>query len=108
PQNWIWLPYAIYADGHMVGLLDLVVADPATTDWLFHFFIDQRYQGQGHGRRALAALISFIQTHHPRCQSINLTVHPNNQPAQHLYSRAGFTPTGEMAFGEPVYQLNFQ
>src|SRR5262245_60039119 len=54
-----WEPYAFVTEGEMVGLAALA-AEPTHTDlrWLFHFFIDERFQGRGYGQAALAALIS--------------------------------------------------
>lgn len=109
PFNFIWLPYAIYADDLMIGFLELAF-EPTKDDvsWLFHFFIDHHYQGQGYGKSALKSLIEHIKINHPTCQSLHLTVHPENQWAQHLYTNAGFKPTGNEAFGEPAYRLDFQ
>src|SRR5690348_1918480 len=86
-----WEPYAFVAEGEMVGLAALA-AEPRHTDqrWLFHFFIDERFQGCGYGRAALAALISWVREHHTSCQFLALTVHPENHVAQRLYTGMGF------------------
>lgn len=104
-----WAPYAIYADATMVGFVALAYA-PDTPDqpdqyWIFHFFIDQRYQGRGYGRAALQALFGLVRREHPQCQTLRLVVHPENTQAQRLYTSAGFRPTGTERWGEPVYQL---
>ena len=101
-----WEPYAFVVDGALVGLAALA-AEPRHTDqrWLFHFFIDERFQGRGHGREALAALISWVKEHHPACQFLALTVHPENHAAQRLYTSMAFTPAGDERDGEPVYRL---
>ena len=101
-----WEPYAFVVDGALVGLAALA-AEPRRGDlrWLFHFFIDERFQGRGHGPEALAALISWVKEHHPACQFLALTVHPENYAAQRLYTRMAFTPTGDELDGEPVYRL---
>jgi hypothetical protein len=54
---------------------------------------------------ALAALISWVKEHHPACQFLALTVHPENHAAQRLYTRMAFTSTGDERDGEPVYRL---
>ena len=104
PGGMTWLPYAIYADDELIGLIELA-CDPASADkyWIYHFFIDQRYQGQGHGKRALNAFIAMLKTRYPNCRSLWLTVHPDNAAAQHVYTGVGFAPTGEQRDGEPVY-----
>ena len=106
PGGLTWAPYAIYADAHMVGFVALAYM-PNTTDqyWIFHFFIDQRYQGRGHGRAALQAFIELVRREHPQCRTLQLVVHPENTQARRLYTSAGFRPTGTERWGEPVYQL---
>lgn len=105
PGGMIWTPYAIYADATMVGFFALAYK-PETNDqyWLFHFFIDQRHQGRGYGMAAMRCLIELIGREHPQCQTLHLTVHPENLAAQRLYTAAGFQPTGGERWGEPVYQ----
>ncbi len=105
PGGMTWAPYALYAGATVVGFLALAY-EPATTDqyWLFHFFIDQRYQGRGYGTAALKRLIEMARREHPQRQWLRLTVHPENVAAQRLYTAAGFQPTGGERWGEPVYQ----
>lgn len=107
PAGLIWVPYVFYANEQMVGFAELAY-EPGSPDnfWLFHFFIDHRYQGRGYGKAALRLLLQYIKDHHPRCQSLHLTVHPENTRAQHLYTSAGFQPTGATFSGEPVYKLS--
>ena len=108
PGGLIWTPYAFYADQQMVGFAELAY-EPGNPDnyWLFHFFIDHRYQGRGYGKAALHLLLQYIKDHHPQCHSLKLTVHPENTRAHHLYTSVGFQPTGATFSGEPVYKLSF-
>ena len=106
PGGLVWTPYAFYADGKLIGFTELAYEpESAENYWLFHFFIDQRYQGRGYGQQALTAFIQYAKDHHPYCQAIQLTVHPQNQRAQRLYVQAGFRPTGVELDDEPVYKL---
>ena len=73
--------------------------------WVFHFFIDQRYQGRGYARAGLERLIALVKREHAASQMMQLVVHPENHVAQHLYTSAGFRPTGAERWGEPLYQL---
>lgn len=102
----LWLPYAIYAGAEMVGFFALA-GEPETTDeyWLFHFFIDQRFQGHGYARAALQQTAALVNTRWPQARALQLVVHPENQRAQRLYRAAGFQPTGGERWGEPVYRL---
>ncbi len=106
PDGLIWVPYAIYADAIMVGFT-MLAYEPDSSDqyWIYHFFIDQRYQGQGYGTEALKVLITMIQNSFCTCQTIQVTAHPENILAHKLYTRGGFNPTGQMANGEPIYRL---
>jgi len=101
-----WEPYAFVAEGEMIGMAALV-AEPERAElrWLFHFFIDGRFQGRGYGREALTTLISWVREQQPACRSLQLTVHPENPVARQLYTSVGFAPTGVEMDGEPVYRL---
>jgi diamine N-acetyltransferase len=101
-----WVPYAISAGTTMVGFVALAYQS-GTTDqyWIVHCFIDQRYQGRGYGQAALQRFIELVTQQHPTCQLLQLTVHPENERAQRLYTAAGFRPTGTERWGEPVYRL---
>jgi diamine N-acetyltransferase len=101
-----WTPYAIYAGATMVGFVALAYAsDTPDQYWIFHFFIDHRYQGRGYGRAALRRFIELVTLEHPTCELLQLVVHPENHRAQLLYTAAGFRPSGTERWGEPVYQL---
>ncbi|HEY7341433.1 MAG TPA: GNAT family N-acetyltransferase [Ktedonobacterales bacterium] len=109
PGGMTWAPYAIYTGGMMIGFFALA-HEPETADqyWLFHFFIDQRHQGRGYGKAALQRLVELVEHDYSQCQTLRLTVHPENTAAQRLYSAAGFQPTGTERWGEPVYQLTMR
>jgi diamine N-acetyltransferase len=106
PGGMIWTPYAVYAGATIVGFVALA-CEPDTTDecWIFHFFIDQRYQGRGYAKATLQRLIELARREHPQCEALQLVVHPENLAARRLYTTAGFQPTGSERWGEPVYQL---
>ena len=109
PGGLIWVPYAFYADTEMVGFTELAY-EPESVDnyWIFHFFIDRYSQRRGYGKEALCLFLQFIRDHHPQCQVLQLTVHPENEHAQRLYIGVGFQPTGATLSDEPVYQLSFK
>jgi diamine N-acetyltransferase len=101
-----WIPYAVYHGANMVGFVELAHwADTPGQCWIFHFFIDQRYQGRGYGKAALERLIELVKRERVTCQSLLLVVHPENHRAQRLYLGAGFRSTDAVRWGEPVYQL---
>ena len=109
PGGLVWVPYAFYNNSEMVGFIELAY-EPESLDnyWIFHFFIDQRYQGQGYGKEGLRIFLQFIKDHHNQCEAIQLTVHPENDHARHLYTSAGFRPTGSIFSDEPVYRITLK
>ncbi len=107
PGELTWIPYAFYANATMVGFAELAYEHGSEENyWLFHFFIDRHYQGQGYGKLALQTLIEFIKNHFAECRTIHITVDPENERAIRLYTAAGFQPTGEDRWEEPVYRLS--
>ncbi len=106
PGGLTWIPYTFYADTTMIGFAELAY-EPGSAEnyWLFHFFIDRHFQGKGYGKQVLQTLFGFIKEHFVECRAIYITVHPENERAIHLYTKAGFQATGEERWGEPVYRL---
>ena len=107
PGGLTWTPYAFYTDATMIGFAELAY-EPGSEEnyWLFHFFIDGHFQGQGYGKQALQTLIEFIKEQFVECRAIYITVHRENERAIRLYTAAGFQATGEERWGEPVYKLS--
>lgn len=101
-----WIPYAASEAGRMVGFVQLACwLDAPEECWIFHFFIDQRYQARGYGKAALEGLIELVRRDYAACKALLLVVHPDNERAQRLYLGAGFRLTGAERYGEPVYEL---
>ena len=70
----------------MVGFAALAYEPESKENyWLRHFFIDQHFQTKGYGKQALCLFLEFVKEHHTQCQVLQLTVHPENYSAQHLY-----------------------
>lgn len=99
-------PYGIYHMDTMVGFFNLHYTPNSREDfWLFHFFIDHRFQRRGLGLAAVGRLIQHLQASHPTCRRLRLTVHPQNQAAQRFYQGLGFSDDGVLTFGEQTYSL---
>jgi len=106
PEGLVWVPYAIYADVHMVGLIELAYESGSCDEyWIYHFFIDHAHQRKGYGKAALRAFVEMVKEKHPAAERVQLAVHPENTHAQHLYTGFQFQPTGKELGGEPVYML---
>jgi len=99
-------PFGIYAGDRLVGFFALTY-EPGSADryLLMHFLIDRYHQRCDYGAEALHALVALLRERFPTCESVSLTVHPDNHPARHLYTRFGFEDTETLLFGEPCYRL---
>jgi diamine N-acetyltransferase len=103
-QNPACVPFAIIADGTVVGFA-MYALDPADNNhWIYRLMVDHRYQGRGIGRAALEQLIRRMSAL-PNCPRIILGVDPRNATARALYESVGFRPTGEVIGGEDVMRL---
>ena len=101
-------PFAIYADGAMVGFtmfaFDEEYEDPNDRYWLWRFMIDEKLQGKGYGTAALQVIIRYFREH--GANNIRLSTKETNRFALSMYQKAGFRITGEMNEAEIVLQLD--
>ncbi len=109
------LPFGIYAGETPVGFL---MIGYGCGDWpdapqvahdsysLWRLMIDQRYQGRGYGRAALAQALQYIRTL-PCGPAAHcwLSYEPENTVAKHLYASFGFRETGEKDGNELIAVL---
>ena len=118
-----WTPVAVYANETMVAtetMVGFVLYGrwPARAyvemwgdrpkpgvDYVLRMMIDQRYQGQGFGKAALAALIERIKAQ-PNGQAIELDYDRDNIAAARLYTGLGFRPVQEDEGGEILARLD--
>jgi diamine N-acetyltransferase len=99
-------PYGIYNQNKMVGFFNLHYTPDSKDDyWLFHFFIDKRFQRNGLGSKALNELIRNIRYNHPACNRLYLTVHPENEAGKLFYLKFGFSEENKMTFDEPTFSI---
>ena len=101
-------PFAIYADGKMVGFtmfaFDEEYEDPNDRYWLWRFMIDESLQGKDYGTAALQEIIRYFREH--GANNIRLSTKETNTGALSLYHKAGFRETGEMNDEEIVLLLD--
>lgn len=71
---------------------------------LCRFMIDERYQGQGYGKRTLPLVVDLIRKQYG-CQDVYLSVHDDNVRAVKLYMDFGFERTERMDAEDRVYVL---
>lgn len=101
-----WRPVAIYDGPTLVGFAMYGFFWqylPLGRLWLDRLLIDQRFQGQGYGKAAFAALLDRLHAEYPHRRKIYLSVIKTNLPAISLYQKFGFRFTGELdTHGEKV------
>ena len=98
-------PYGITADGVPAGFCMYVEATPSAPPYLWRLLVDRTHQGRGIGRRALAELVDLLTRDGSRSLRVSWVEGPGSP--RPFYERAGFRPTGEVAHGETVAQLDW-
>lgn len=99
-----WQPLAIYLGEQVIGFMMWAVDEADGSCWLGGIVIDQGYQRQGYGRRAIQAAIRMLSEQHGY-QNFALSYSPDN-PAKHLYHKLGFTETDEWEDDEVVARMS--
>ena len=94
-------PRLVYADDEAVGFVLFHPDEKGPGYYIVRFMIDHRFQGQGLGRRALAAAVDWVALE-KGVDQVSLSVVPENVAALDLYRSAGFVETGEIDHGELV------
>ncbi len=104
---------AVYDDDTMVG--SVFYTPEAETEggekiaWLTRLMLDQRYQGNGLGRRTMELLISKIRGHYGgQPVRLGLSYEPHNKVAEKLYTSLGFWPDSHICAGQIVVWLNIE
>ena len=97
-------PCAIYAGSTMVGFTMYARSGQDGQYWIYRFMIDQRFQRQGFGLRAMQALTARIAALE-NVPEINIAYDDRNEAARQLYQRAGFVEGGLAPWGERTAKL---
>ncbi|WP_447041099.1 GNAT family N-acetyltransferase [Streptomyces sp. DSM 118878] len=95
---------AVYRGDDLVGFVLFHPIDEEAPDkghCIVRFMIDRAFQGQGIGRRALAAALDWI-VRERHVDTVQLSVEPENVKALEFYRASDFVETGEMDEGEIV------
>lgn len=97
-------PWAIYSDETMIGFLLLRDLDNLQCYYLAQFMVDERYQGQGFGKRAVELLLEMLRRE-KRYSKVDLCYVEGNAAAETLFTGLGFRPTGEVEADEIIMEL---
>jgi len=84
-----WIALGIYTGNEMIGFAMYGVDKGDNTLCLFRFMIDEKYQGKGYGKFALAELLNKMRKEND-FNEIWLSFHPESIVADRLYSSFGF------------------
>ena len=87
-------PFAVYADGVVVGFVMLGYYAAKRHYTLWRFLIDGRCQRRGYGRAALLLAIEWLRDSFG-AKEIGTGVAVGNEVAERLYRSVGFRRTGE-------------
>ena len=88
-------PFAIYAEGRMVGFLMLGYYERKDQYTLWKFMIDERYQKRGYGREALGLGLEYLIVRFG-AKEVYTAYLEGNRVARELYASFGFRETGEI------------
>ena len=100
-------PFAVYADGGMVGFIMLGYLKPENQYTVWRLMIDERFQGKGYGRQALLLGIEYLKEKFGPPE-IFLSYEPDNHVAEKLYESVGFKKTGGLWGDEIIMRLNLK
>ena len=97
-------PLCIYDGEKMVGFL-MYGFDPDTKRLeMNRLMIDQKSQGKGYGKKAIAMLLDIIIEKYGKVEFYT-SIEPENVIAQKLYESFGFIKTGEIMWDEEVMMI---
>lgn len=94
-------PYAIYNGDVMVGFIMYDFDVDTKIGWITRLMVDQRYQGKGFGRVAMAQVVDKLKSI-SECKLLQTSFEPSNSAAKTLYLSLGFHLTGEQVDGEDI------
>ena len=111
-NNEIAITFGIYSNNKVIGFIiltygaheDKVMPSVAYRNYyIWHFMIDEKYQGQGLGREALNCLIDYMRTAPCGEGKFCWASYPlGNKSAKAFFEKCGFAENGETVFGEIV------
>ncbi|MCL2204338.1 MAG: GNAT family N-acetyltransferase [Defluviitaleaceae bacterium] len=106
-------PFAILHNETVVGFAMISLEDGEDIDageniyWLSRFMIDDKHQGKGYGKEAMAWLINWVKSkpHGYEVKCFYTSVVPTSDIATKLYERMGFVKTGAQIEDEDIMKL---
>ena len=93
------------ADGERIGFIVFRKWSASEPGFSWSYFIDQKFQGMGYGKRAAKLAIKILRTADPK-MPIKLSAEALNTNAQNLYQAIGFEKTDELDGDDFVFILH--
>ncbi|MCH5286607.1 MAG: GNAT family N-acetyltransferase [Christensenellaceae bacterium] len=110
-QAWLYrdngdvYPFAIYNDDEPVGFMMLDEDLDERCLYLWRIMFPPEHQGKGYGTEAIRQIIELARAA-GKYDCVALDYLPGNTIAEHVYTKLGFRPTGEISNGEVVMRLD--
>lgn len=111
----IALPFGIYDGSKAVGFIMFTYGAKKDDNMpkiayqnycIWRFMIDQKYQKQGYGKKAIEKAIEYIKTSPcGRAEYCWLNYEPENVGAKAFYEKCGFMENGQKFYGEIIAVL---
>ncbi|MGF7050816.1 diamine N-acetyltransferase [Paenibacillus sp. DS2015] len=98
---------AIYLDEAMIGFVMYGMDPDDNNYWIYRFMIDERYQNNGYGKKALQLVVEEINIQENKTDKLLLGYSNSNETARRLYRSVGFVETGIAPWGEMIAQYKF-
>lgn len=107
-QAWVYydtaFPFAVYANNIMVGFMMLGYYEVQGYYTLWKLMIDEKYQHQGYGKRALILGMEYLVNRF-QVKEVYTAYYTTNRIARNLYASIGFRETGETVGNEVGMKL---
>jgi GNAT superfamily N-acetyltransferase len=88
-----WPRFVGRLDGAPLGMAGGRIDDEPGVAELVSMWVDPRWRGRRVGERLVGAVLAWTRSE--GCRGVRLWVADGNAPAERLYARLGFAPTGE-------------
>lgn len=99
-------PFGIYCGSTMVGYVMVIYDYDEKSYNIWHFMIDEKYQGKGYSKLALKCVLEYIAKQpFGKSKLVLLTCNPESEIAYKLYKKAGFSENGNKDEDEVEMQL---
>lgn len=97
-------PRGIYLDEKIIGFIMYALDSDDNIYYINRFMIDENYQGNGYGRKALEILIQQLKIE--KVKTLDIIHKPDNHSAIKIYKSLGFEFTDEKLGDDIISRLN--